>query len=121
MHTDTNKIPVQTLLFYALVLTILPETAHAGPFLDCVLRKLGDLVDYAVVLGIIALIRLIVKVGIEKYLEKVVEEGLETATQRLLKKVARALGKKIIPWIGAIFLLIWLLDFLWECLPILFE
>lgn len=117
-----NKIfPVHLLFPAAFALLILPETAHAGPFVDCIARKLGDLVDLAVLTGLIALLRYIVEVGVEKYLQRLVERGVESATKRLLTKLAKALGKRIIPWVGLILFLYWLIDFLWECIPLLFE
>lgn len=120
MTVSRRTAPIRVLLPLAIALFILPETAHAGPFVDCVARKLGDLVDLAVLTGIIALIRYIVQVGVEKYLQRLVERGIESATKRLLGKLAKALGKRIIPWVGLILFLYWLIDFLWECIPLLF-
>ena len=121
MKSNKKIIPIQILLPATLALLVLPETAHAGPFVDCIARKLGDLIDLAVLTGLIALLRYIVQVGVEKYLQRLIERGVESATKRLLTRLAKALGKRIIPWVGLVLFLYWLIDLLWECIPLLFD
>ena len=97
-----------SLMFISLIPT--PVFADAQAFKECAINALMEILAIALITEIISI---------------VVEHGIgalaKRAGSKLLKKLAIALGKKLVPWIGAALIvaeLIWLLK---DCIELLFK
>jgi hypothetical protein len=84
--------------------------ADAAAFKECALKKLVEILEIATVTIIISII-----------IEHGIGELAERAGVEVLKKLAAAIGKKFVPWLGAILILIELAILLKDCLPLLFQ
>jgi hypothetical protein len=96
------------------VLFALPGVAHAAwaDFFDCALRKLLDLVDYG---SILLICEIIAEGGMRLLIRRLGEEAVE----RALYKILKALGRRIVPFIGVALLAWWLFELLWECIMLI--
>jgi hypothetical protein len=92
-----------------------PEMALAdlAAFKTCVLNKLVEILEIGVIIWLIS-------VAVEEGLEGLARRLGEEAGENALRKLAKALGKKIIPWVGALLIIAELLLLLKDCVPLLF-